>query len=78
MPQSVTFADLVKAELEKARTKHPGNQHSPHESYGVLQEEVDEFWDLVKSQKPSKEDMLKELVQVSAMAQRAAEDLGLI
>ena len=48
------FADLVEKELNRARTKHPQNQVSLHESYGVILEEVDEFWDLVKSQKPNK------------------------
>ena len=74
----MNFAALVAAELHKARTKHPTTYPSAHYFYGVIAEEVDEFWDLVKAQKPSNEDMLKELVQIAAMAQRAAEDIGLI
>lgn len=73
----MSFANLVDTELKRARSKHPGKQHSLHESYGVILEEVDEFWDLVKSQKPDKEHVLSELVQIAAMCQRAAEDLEL-
>src|SRR5687767_13072620 len=80
------FADRVKVELRRARTKHPGKQHSAHEGFAVLYEEVDELWDLVKAQTPKTEEgrdqkrqqMLEELVQIAAMAQRTAEDLGLI
>ncbi len=71
------FAKIVRAELIAARARH-GAQHSAHESYAVIQEEVDEFWDLVKTKKPNRESMLMELVQIAAMSQRAAEDLGLI
>src|SRR5688572_11783524 len=72
------FAELVAKELNKARTKHPGKQRSVHEGYAVILEEVDEFWDLVKEQAPTKDAMLKELVQIAAMAQRTAEDLSII
>lgn len=72
------FAKLVSDELEKARRKHPGKQNSLHEGYGVILEEVDEFWDLVKQQKPDKSKILEELVQIAAMCQRTAEDLELI
>jgi NTP pyrophosphatase (non-canonical NTP hydrolase) len=57
---------------------------TPHDAYGKILEEVDEFFDEVK-QKDAVRDtpsgrarMLQELVQVGAMAQRAAEDLKLI
>lgn len=72
-----TFPELVRIDLEKARTKHPGGMHSCHEAYGVILEELDEFWDLVRQQKPDKREMLDELVSVAAMCQRAAEDLEL-
>lgn len=72
----MTFADLVVAELRKARSVHkPVN--SPHEGYAVIQEELDEYWDLVKSKSPSGYAMLLELVQTAAMCQRTAEDTGL-
>jgi NTP pyrophosphatase (non-canonical NTP hydrolase) len=68
------FQQWVEQELKKARSKHPTAQTTLHEGYAVLQEEVDEVWDLVKSQKPSRDSLLKELIQVAAMAQRFAED----
>lgn len=72
------FARAVQQELNRARTKHPTPHRSPHETFAVLHEEVDEFWDEVKAQKPDRIKMLNELIQIGAMAQRAAEDLGLI
>lgn len=74
------FQALVESELADARRKHAGKQASAHESYAVLLEEVEEFWEIVKLKKEQRDrrEMLKELVQVSAMAQRAAEDLELI
>lgn len=68
------FQELVAAELLRARSKHPALQTTLHEGYGVLLEEVDEVWDLVKSQRPDPLNLLKELVHVAAMAQRFAED----
>lgn len=72
------FLELVATDLAKARAKHKGGMHSPHEAYGVILEELDEFWDLVREQKPDKAEMLEELVSVAAMCNRAAEDLELI
>lgn len=69
------FPSLVKAELEKARLKHPGQQRNLHESYAIILEEVEEFWDVVKSQRPDLSHALEELVQVAAMCQRAAEEV---
>ncbi len=73
------FAKIVRAELIAARAKH-APQHSVHESYAVILEEVDEFWAECKLQSGQRDKirMLRELVQIAAMAQRAAEDLGLI
>ena len=73
------FQELVKEELERARQMFEP-QHSHHESAAVIKEEYDEYWDWVKLN-PSERDrikMLRELVQIAAMAQRAAEDNGLI
>ena len=68
----------VSDELRKARSKfNPLN--SAHEGYAVLLEEVDEVWDEVKKN-DSRRDyaaMYRELVQVSAMAQRMAEEIVL-
>lgn len=87
------FAEAVRRELQKARgeyvtldeNKQPVQPkgHAPlnsaHEAYSVILEEVCEFWDWVcrKREERDPNEMLKELVQIGAMAQRAAEDLGL-
>lgn len=71
------LSEYVKNELHKAIAKHKG-MNSPHEAYAVLLEEMDEFWDEVKKQTHSKSLMYKELLQISAMAQRAIIDLDLM
>jgi hypothetical protein len=73
------FQSLVSSELESSRSKFEP-LHTAHEAYAVILEELDEFWDQVRLHplKRSDERMLKELVQVAAMAQRTAEDLGLL
>lgn len=65
---------LVTTELRKARERHR-NMRTLHEGYAVLLEEVDEFWDEVKKRNPDPNALLEELVQISAMAQRVAEDV---
>lgn len=72
------FAKMVQEELVTARKKHPDRFSSLHEGYAILLEEVDEVWDHVRAKKPDRLKVLEELIQVGAMAQRAAEDLGLI
>jgi hypothetical protein len=72
------FTKKVESELAKARTKHPGNIHNPHEAFGVIYEELDEFWDEIRAQAHDPDRMLKELVQTAAMCARAAEDLNLV
>ncbi len=69
------FCFLVSREIHRERTKFPRPQIGLHEGYAVLLEEVDEFWDEVKAQKPDKAKVLAELVQIAAMAQRCAEDV---
>jgi hypothetical protein len=94
--EETPFAEAVRKELRRARGEEwtceegrpetmrllPGHapQHSLHESYAVILEEVDELWDLVRLKKEDRDPaaVLKELVQIGAMAQRAAEDLALI
>lgn len=73
---------MVERELEAARSAHPA-QNSFHEGYAVLLEEVEEAWALVKTRGLKRDaglryNLLEELVQVAAMAQRMAEDNGLI
>lgn len=72
------FLYLVEEELVKAREKHQGPIHTPHEAYGVIMEEVCGFFDEVRLQQHMKGAILKELVQIAAMCYRAAEDLQLL
>ncbi len=75
-----SFAFLQEAELKRARRLHPKITNSYHEGYAVILEEVDELWDEVK-RKTSERDpnaAREELVQIAAMCQKMAEDLGLM
>lgn len=73
------FAAKVRRELTEARQLHdPIN--SLHEGYAVILEEVDELWDEARRKRKAREpqQILRELIQIGAMAQRTAEDLGLV
>jgi len=72
----IKFQELVKEELAKARKNH-GPQHSYHEGYCVLLEEIDELWEIVRKKSTNRNhlDALKELVQISSCAQKMAEDI---
>ncbi len=76
---SYPFLELVMEELARARTANT-SLASAHEAYAVIIEELDEFWEIVRLRRSERDPgkMLKELVQIGAMAQRAAEDLGLV
>jgi len=71
------FQEMVTDELEEAREKF-GPIHSGHEAYAVILEELQEFWEACRKWKGERYGVhaLKELVQIAAMAQRTAEDLG--
>jgi hypothetical protein len=73
------FLHQVAFEVQRARNKH-APMNSLHEGYAVLLEEVDEFWAMVKMQTKDRDpaEMLTELIQIAAMAERIAEDCGLI
>jgi len=76
----VVTLQAVAKELRDARLQHPTNIHSVAEGYAIILEEVDEFWDEVKK-KPKNRDpknMVKELIQVAAMACRTLVDCGLV
>lgn len=72
------FAERVRMELATAR-----NQHKPisslHEGYALIKAELDEFWEKAKKDLVCRDkgEVVKELVQIGAMAQRVAEDLRL-
>lgn len=72
----INFQKLVSEELMRARKNH-GPQHSYHEGYAILLEELDELWDEVKKKSNNRNhlDTLKELVQISSCAQKMAEDI---
>ena len=69
----------IEQEKTEALKKY-GHFNSTHEVYAVLLEEVDEFWELVKlpTQKNAtlkQDDMIEELTQIAAIAQRAIKEL---
>lgn len=66
----------IQKEAKKAFNKF-GHFNSTHELYGVLIEEVDEFYELVR-QKPNPKKaqrMIEELTQVAAVAYRGVIEL---
>lgn len=63
-------------QITKDEANH-GDYNSTHELAGVLKEEYDEFWDEVKRNNSA--EMVKELVQVAAVAIRgAARFMGIV
>jgi hypothetical protein len=62
----------IRQEVLRAMQKH-GPIRSGHEGYAVIQEEVEELWSDVKSDRP--DDALKEATQVAAMGVRFIVDL---
>ena len=73
------FLDLQQREFDRATNEH-GQFASLHEAFCVLMEEVHEFWDHVrkKRQDRKKEEMLTELIQIAAMAQKTAVSFKLL
>lgn len=73
------FRSLVEKEKENARNAY-GGFRSMHEIFGVLYEEVMEFFDEVRKKPDTRnpEDTLSELVQIAAVAEIAAEDMDLV
>lgn len=86
----VNAMTAVRAEFDEANAKHKP-MHSHHEARAVIEEEFDEYWDLVKLNPnkpmvhPTKgyiltpeernENLREELVQIAAMCVRALHDL---
>lgn len=82
MPNIDTLLQELAREYHQASNSHaPFN--SAHEGYAVLQEEVEELWDLVKTnprkfeggQEALRDRMREEAVQVGAMSLRFINDL---
>lgn len=61
------YLEQVVQELHKATAAY-GPMNSPHEGYGIIKEELDEFWDEVKNN--NNQLARKEMVQVAAMCLR--------
>lgn len=62
---------VIHNELRSATARF-GRFNSPHEGYAVIKEELEELWDDIKKNSPN---MMKEAVQVAAMAIRFLMDL---
>ena len=73
----MSILDEIAEEADRAVKEH-GQYNSLHEAFGVLLEEVDEFWDEVKlkRKKRSRDRIRKELVQIAAVCLKAAEKFG--
>ena len=74
----IQISDAIREECCQAMESH-GRHNSFHESYAVILEELDEFWDIVKQRREKRDTTAarKELIQVAAMCMRAIHDLGL-
>lgn len=71
------FLEEVATEAARATENH-GQFNSLHEAYGVLAEEVDEFWEEVRKKREdrSAENIRAELIQIAAVCCKAAEKFG--
>ena len=70
------IVEAVQAELWNAFRKHRSFP-SHHHAYGVIHEELEEYFDEVREQEPKIANLRKELIQVAASAIRAVYDLEL-
>lgn len=61
----------IEIQLDAAYEKHGTELWTRHEFYGILKEEVDELWEVIKKDGPS-EDLYNELVQVALVCIRYA------
>jgi NTP pyrophosphatase (non-canonical NTP hydrolase) len=70
--------DLVLDEVERADRRFGRDYASMHEAYGVLFEEVAEFFDEVRLKQSERDPaaIQKELLQVAAVAIRAARQVS--
>ena len=67
---------MVEGEVASAQMNWP-KFHNAHEGFAVLKEEVDELWDIVKTNQKKRNitEMRIEAVQVAAMAVRFAAEV---
>ena len=64
----------VSDELARACDKFAA-MHGPHEGWAVIQEEVEELWDLVKANRGRSDEARQEAIQIDAMALRYVVDV---
>jgi hypothetical protein len=74
MVDSEMMLDIVKQELDKARTLFD-DMTTYHEGIAVIREEYLELERIVFSKTQAREDMRKEAIQLAAMCIRFLEDL---
>lgn len=67
----------INAEIFRSYHLFPAKINNPHEAYGILSEELDEFFDHVKTKDGQRDlsAMNKELIQLAAMSLRTIIDL---
>lgn len=77
MGEETFITELTKLN-SKTRAKYPSNFNSHHEAYGVLAEEVDEFWEIVRKKREdrSKDDVRAEALDIANVAWRIYVELG--
>lgn len=68
----MALSSSINEELERGYKKHGSSPWSRHEFYGVLLEEVDELWDVIKRD-GCQCDVNQECVQIAAMVFRYME-----
>jgi NTP pyrophosphatase (non-canonical NTP hydrolase) len=68
MSEVYALMEIILAELGEAKRKYPDPHNSPHESYAILLEELDEVWDAIKAN--DGEQTRAEMIQVAAGAIR--------
>jgi len=69
--------ELVCRELESAVYKY-GDFKSAHDGYSIILEELDELWDLIKTNQGNTNRAKKEAIQIAAMAIKYAMSYGTI
>lgn len=70
--------DLVKIELDRARSKHKGGIVNVHQAVGVILEEYREFEQEAFKQFVDPIKLYTELLHLATVSCRAIEDLGLL
>jgi len=69
-----TIIGLIDEELTRSNKKHRDHFASTHEAYAVIKEEVEEFWEDVKSDNMA--GCISEAVQIAAMAIKFLQGVG--